>query len=745
MKRSIPQLLLAIALLAATALSAQVRYHDEVFTDDEIMVQSNVVFATNIDFLTSNFAGANTVTDLTTLHLAADAGMPYAPAYFDPTDASTDVKVANVAMDIYHPDNAIDDVDMRPVIIYVHTGNFLPPPLNGAATGQRTDSVAVELCRQWAKRGYVAASVDYRLGWNPLAETIQERRGTLLNAVYRAIHDIKMGVRYLRADAMDQNTYEIDESRMVVYGQGSGGYVATSYSTLDNAPVELFLEKFLLNPFDPSSSYVDTLSVGNIDGWGYSILEQPTSVNLYRDNGVSADVHMAINAGGAMADESWLEADDIPMVSLHCVRDDFAPFTEGTVIVSTTGEEVVDIHGSNFFIQKANDLGINDVFADLPDGNPFTDAARSHYGVSYDGSNSQTITVNDTPEGLFPFVRPLAGFLQNESAPWEWWDPAGPIPSTVIDEDLGITAHMASLASNPDMSPEKGRAYVDSIQGYILPRIMCVLDLPNNPCANIALEPMNDECVGAMDISGLFGQAIGETQYSSIQDNTNATVEYDTDNPEDVADCWGEGSFDVEPVMNATMWFSFTGDGNEYTIETGDCNGDASDYIDFGDTQFQLFTGDCAGGLVPVAAGCSEDSENAVTDDYFAGLDFMTEDGTDYYLMVDGFNGVGVDEVGVLALGEYCIEVTSLAVSVEETDAASFALFPNPASERVLLKSAGGLDQVVVMNAVGQEVLRMTRPGNANVEIDLSTFEAGIYLVTVEAAGAKRTQRLIVE
>lgn len=463
---------------SVSSLFAQ-RYLDEVFNDDQIIVSMDNVFATNIDFMTSNFAGANTATDIGTLSFFVENDMAIGDEYYDVLDESTDVKVRDVAMDIYYPDPAVDDVEMRPVFIYVHTGNFLPPPLNGSPTGLKTDSTAINLCMQWAKRGYVAVSCEYRLGWNPIAETVQERRGTLLNAVYRAIHDVKMCVRYLRADAMEGNMYEIDESKIVVYGQGSGGYVSNAYMTLDNAAEELFLEKFLPNPFDPETSYIDTLLVGTVDGWGFS-----NSLNLYRDNGISADVSMTVNAGGALADESWLEEGDVPMVAFNCIRDDFAPFNEGTVIVPTTQEEVVDVHGPNFFIQKANDMGINDVFAGIPDGDPFTDRARSMYGETYDVSNGNTITVNDTPEGLFPLLRPLYGFLQNESAPWEWWDPESPIASTVIVPELGITAHMAALASNPDMSPEKGLAYLDTIQGYLLPRVMCVLDLPENWCAD---------------------------------------------------------------------------------------------------------------------------------------------------------------------------------------------------------------------------------------------------------------------
>ena len=470
--------LLAI-VCGATSAFAQ-RYMDEVFTNDDIIVSMDNVFATNIDFMTSVLDGPNTATDIGTLSILVDNDMPIGEEYYDVLDESTDIKVRDIAMDIYYPDPQIDDEEMRPVIIYVHTGNFLPPPLNGSTTGLKTDSAAVNLCMQWAKRGYVAVSCDYRLGWNPIAPTVQERRGTLLNAVYRAIHDVKMGVRFLRADAMDANTYNIDESKMVIYGQGSGGYVSTSYMTLDNAAEELFLEKFLPNPFDNTISYVDTLLVGVIDGWGF-----PNSVNLYRDNGVSADVAMTVNAGGALADESWLEAGDAPMVAFNAVRDDFAPFDAGTVIVPTTQEEVVDVHGANFFIQKANDLGNNDVFAGIPDGDAYTDAARAMYGETYDVSMGGTITVNETPEGLYPLIRPLASFLTNESAPWEWWDPNSPIAQTVIDEASGATAHLVSLQSNPDMSPEKGLAYLDTIQGYLMPRVMCALDLPENWCEDV--------------------------------------------------------------------------------------------------------------------------------------------------------------------------------------------------------------------------------------------------------------------
>ena len=53
-----------------------------------------------------------------------------------------------------------------------------------------------------------------------------------------------------------------------------------------------------------------------------------------------------------------------------------------------------------------------------------------------------------------------------------------PIAQTVVSQGPPpITAHIASLASNPDMSPTKARAYIDTIMGYLNPRINLALDL----------------------------------------------------------------------------------------------------------------------------------------------------------------------------------------------------------------------------------------------------------------------------
>src|SRR6185369_3696679 len=103
------------------------------------------------------------------------------------------------------------------------------------------DSSVVEMCKQFALRGYVVASIDYRLGWNPIATEQAIRTGTFVQAVYRGLQDAKTCVRYFRMNAATQgNTYKIDTSRIVVGGDGSAGFIATAYATLnDTAELQL--------------------------------------------------------------------------------------------------------------------------------------------------------------------------------------------------------------------------------------------------------------------------------------------------------------------------------------------------------------------------------------------------------------------------------------------------------------------------------------------------------------------------
>ncbi len=357
----------------------------------------------------------------------------------------------------------------------------MPALYNGATTGDKIDSVGVNICKQMAKRGYVAVNMNYRLGWNPLSTDENVRRGTLLQAVYRAIHDVQSAVRFLRSPAGGQ--FGIDPAKIALLGQGSGGYVTQAYTTLDDYNTEIAgLPKFI--DTNTGLPFVLEPRDGTIDGGpGFLRLHDP----LF-DFGISKEVSMSVNMGGALADSTWLDQGDAAMVAFHCLRDPFAPFDHGMVVVPTTNENVVPVDGANVFIRKANEFGNNDAFASIPDGNPYTDAARATYGQTYEYiyAAQPTMTVSEGAEGLYPFILPLNGEISvfgNQVSPWDWWDFAtleAVVAATNAQMGTNFDANVingSGLFSNPNMSQEQGLTYIDTIMGYLQPRAVLQLDL----------------------------------------------------------------------------------------------------------------------------------------------------------------------------------------------------------------------------------------------------------------------------
>ncbi|MBP6334797.1 MAG: T9SS type A sorting domain-containing protein [Bacteroidia bacterium] len=409
------------------------RFVNEIFSS--VTVTSNITYGQNISFLTG-------VPD--TIDLKADVYMPVG-----------------------------DSMTARPTVFMIHTGSFLPIFYNGQATGVKSDSTIAEMCRQFARRGYTAIALDYRLGWNPqaLGAAGQDiRTGTLLQAVFRALQDVKACVRYFRNDANGLNTYGIDESQFILGGAGSGGYVAMAYATLNNT-AQISLPKFLAATtnasygFTAGQSYINQAIWGDFDGYGGM-----AGFNLPNNTpGVANDIHFVFNMGGALGDSSWLQAGpNVPFVAFHPVNDPFAPYKDGSVIVPTTGDFVVDVSGSWRVIRIADSLGNNSAFSNNTWTDPYTLRANQ---------------INDGYEGLFPFeLSDPPGPSPGQAGPWEWIDSTTVYNTAMFG--LGFTQGkcdtilMQSLATNPNiLNPANGKAYIDTIMNYVNPRIAVSLNL----------------------------------------------------------------------------------------------------------------------------------------------------------------------------------------------------------------------------------------------------------------------------
>jgi hypothetical protein len=412
------------ASLIANETSAQTRYLDEVFTS--VTVSSNVVYGNNLEVLT----GAPVAKDL--------------------------------LMDVYEP--AGDIVTDRPLILYLTTGSFLPRYINQSATGSKTDSATVEICTRLAKQGYVVAAVDYRKGWNPAEAITDDRTESILRAVYRGLQDSKTCVRFFRKDvATNSNSFGIDDTRIAVGGQGSGGYISLAYGTLDKLS-EIQLQKFY--NFTSNQYMVDTTVLGNWSGIGGN-----PALNSNNHAGYSDDVLMTFNIGGAIGDSTWLEAGEVPIITMQGQADYFAPFQYGIVTVPGTTVFVIDVSGSSDVSRMANAFGNNNVFKTPAITDVYTTRAND-----FNTANDATYG-NAGDEGLFAFEG-----AANGNGPWEWLDTAAVKAEATAWGQNGDVILGNFYASNPVFeylyenfgyayARARAIAYCDTIQGYLSPRL----------------------------------------------------------------------------------------------------------------------------------------------------------------------------------------------------------------------------------------------------------------------------------
>ncbi len=465
MKKIYAKVLAGALLLFGANVQAQ-RYVNEVFTDAEITVALDQTYAQNYSV--------------------------------EPAVLQTGVPaLITLEADIYHPTNAIDTEQERPLIIYLPTGNFLPPVVNGAPTGSRKDSSAVNMAKLLAKRGYVVAVIEYRLGWNPTSPDQVVRTGTILNAAYKGMQDSKAAVRFFRNDRATVNTYKINPNKVALIGEGTGGYIAMAHAFL-NSPSKIGRlpglggTKFLRTQ-NPDSSVIDTNRVGNFNGTNdipLDISALLTTGDLTKVSGnfanyptYSSDVNFVINLGGALGDSSWIDRGQLPMIGIHAVRDPNAPYQLGDVVVPTQPPSIVIpwATGAGYNLERANFFENNASFANKIYSDAITASVEARYGTSIP-FNGDIIAVG-TGKGLLPFVlTEAAAYPLNHGSPWQFWNSTQPSATQNVPGQQ-FTTHQASSASNPFMaqSNEVGRntalSYIDTIQRFINPRMVCALGL----------------------------------------------------------------------------------------------------------------------------------------------------------------------------------------------------------------------------------------------------------------------------
>lgn len=242
-------------------------------------------------------------------------------------------------LDLYKPVG--DNNPSRPLLVVVHGGSWLGGCKEGFAV----------MAGEMAQRGYVVASVNYRLGWHksagPIANPVTDAQAgatlyaadssELIRALYRGQQDVKGAIRWLKARAGLDSTCT---QRVLVGGESAGGFIAMAVGFLDRAeekpvscgalapapvPAANLTNSYSLNCttqiIQPSGTALNRPDLGPVDG----------TLNL---NGYDANVIGVVNLFGGVpyegAANNWLRGPDTPAVYLyHQTCDGVVPFGEG--------------------------------------------------------------------------------------------------------------------------------------------------------------------------------------------------------------------------------------------------------------------------------------------------------------------------------------------------------------------------------------------------------------------------------
>ena len=219
----------------------------------------------------------------------------YSRCIFENVDIASDIVYAKktdylgndieLKLDVYQP--AGDTLDKRPVIIWVHGGGMYV-----GSKSENWDPVSF-LADDFAKKGYVFVSIDYRL--NPEWEATNAFNETIKNAA----QDVASSVEWVKENATE---YGIDSNRIIIAGHSAGAEIADNY--------------YFSNYLTPDSEY---------DKSGVSAVISVSGNRLFYDG------KQCTGSGGAKC------------LIIHGEADDINPLSDAQTFLSQLGDKGITV------------------------------------------------------------------------------------------------------------------------------------------------------------------------------------------------------------------------------------------------------------------------------------------------------------------------------------------------------------------------------------------------------------------
>ncbi len=312
--------------------------------------------------------------------------------------------IQNLVMDIYKPTG--DTFTLRPAIIFAHSGGFY--------TGNRSVNDMTALCENFAKKGYVTATIDYRQGFNLFLGNTDMHA---TRAVYRGLQDGRTAVRYLRANA---TLYGIDARKIYFVGSSAGSFIALHAIYLDTA-AEIPTQAGVVNysnataPFSHTAPSLGGLDIGN---------------NLTFNGKPDAVISMW---GAIQSTNLIIESSTTPAFLIHGEADSSVLFNTGSPFGFSSFPSA---DGSNPINARLDALGITtkETYFVPGQGHEFYGTTNGTWSNGAAGNSFWPIIVNKSEQFLWKQHKPVADFNWTQNAltasytdtstsslAW-WWD-----------------------------------------------------------------------------------------------------------------------------------------------------------------------------------------------------------------------------------------------------------------------------------------------------------------------------------
>lgn len=235
-------------------------------------------------------------------------------------------------LDLYKPLGC--SLTNRPILVLIHGGAWLG--------GDKSDASLVQVANEFAQRGYITASVNYRLGMhsgNWAANVFPKNVNAGFHAAYiadsaeayralfRAIQDIKGAIRFMKQRYIqDSSCHDL----LIVGGESAGGFNALSAVFLDRTEEKPASCYEISDVSAPQTSLLDNYPNSKVSS---QQLKRPDlgSVEGYSSvNGYNAKAAGVFNLFGGLHAESisknWIHNQtDIPIYLTHQKCDGIVP------------------------------------------------------------------------------------------------------------------------------------------------------------------------------------------------------------------------------------------------------------------------------------------------------------------------------------------------------------------------------------------------------------------------------------